>query len=72
MQRPHPPLLGGGGSPAALRRLEDAGVTRVVFEIGVSPVDEGNPPVPITAEALTRNLERVAEAVLARSLCSDA
>lgn len=117
-QRPHPPLLGGGATPAALRRaarldgcyfpasdldvlaeplgqirrlrqaaglagqpyditvgapspltpdalrrFEDAGVNRVVFEIGVSPLREGCPAVPATAEALTRNLEQVAEAV---------
>jgi len=119
VQRPHPPLLGGGGTPAALRRaatldgcylpvadldvlagplaqirrhrqalglagepydittgapspltrdalrrFEDAGVTRVVFDIGTSPVDEGHPPIPVAAQALTQNLERVADAVL--------
>ena len=48
----------------ALSRFEDAGVTRIVFEIGTSPLDRGHPAIPVTAQALTRNLERVAESVL--------
>jgi hypothetical protein len=49
----------------ALSRLQDAGVTRVVFEIGTSPLAEDGPAVAATAEALTRNLEQVAEVALA-------
>jgi hypothetical protein len=46
----------------ALGRFEDAGVTRVVFEIGTSPLD--GTAIPVTANALSDNLERVAHAVL--------
>jgi probable F420-dependent oxidoreductase len=45
----------------ALRRFEDVGVNRVVFEIGTCPLGETPESVPVTKEDLTANLERVAE-----------
>jgi alkanesulfonate monooxygenase SsuD/methylene tetrahydromethanopterin reductase-like flavin-dependent oxidoreductase (luciferase family) len=114
VQKPHPPVLFGGLSPAALARaarldgcflptndldqivaalatmtrlraqagvttpydmtvvapfpmtvesleqLETLGVTRVLFEVGHSPLEADPPPVPITARALRANLEEVA------------
>lgn len=48
-------------TPASLEPLIELGVNRVNFDVGTNPLDPQNPLVPIEAEALTRNLERMAE-----------
>lgn len=46
-----------------MRRFEDIGVTRMVFEIGSSPLEIESAPAEATIESLTANLKRVAERV---------
>jgi probable F420-dependent oxidoreductase len=48
----------------AIRRLEDTGVTRVVFEIGSPPLSLDAEPVAATTKGWTANLERVAESTV--------
>jgi probable F420-dependent oxidoreductase len=50
----------------ALKQLEEIGVTRVLFEIGQSPLT--NPPtdIELTPDGVRRNLDQVADALLGK------